>query len=306
MSFEQQAIHYLDLSRQMLDEGYGEERQQWINRLVAELPQIRDVFAWLKDQSRTAHGLELAYCLQEIWFEDQFTKEGLDILQEFLAMNAHEELLPMRAMCLDLAGGLAINLNRLELAHSLKKEAISTFRHVGLQRQLGYALLHYGHLLGYAQGLYDKADPLYSEALRIFIDLLDPGGIAHATANLANVRLELGDYASAQALIEDSLKRYSELNSQWDLALTLGNAAGVAVAQDRFKDATLLAAASAAHRQRLGITLPIPYEARYKQIEQNALKGLADGQRSVLWTRGQSMTIVEAINYALRNQSTSG
>jgi hypothetical protein len=89
------------------------------------------------------------------------------------------------------------------------------------------------------------------------------------------------------------------------LALTLGNAAGIAVAQDRFEDATLLAAASAAHRKHIGVTLPIPYEARFKLIEQNAMKGLAEGQRSVLWARGQSMTMVEAINYALSNQSTS-
>jgi len=115
----------------------------------------------------------------------------------------------------------------------------------------------------------------------------------------------LGDYANAQTLVEDSLQRYLELNSQWDLALTLGNAAAVAVAQDRLEDATLLAAASATHRQRIGITLPITYEARFKQIEQNALKGLPDGQRLVLWTRGQSMTMVEAVNYALGNQKTS-
>lgn len=302
---EQQTVDYLNLARQMLDEAYGDERQQWISSIVAELPQIREVFAWLKAQRRTADGLELAYGLQEIWFEDQFTQEGLDMLQQFLAMDAPEASLPMRAMCLDLAGGLAINVDRLELAHSLKEEAISLFQQLGFQRQLGYALLHYGHLRGYAESLYDQADRLYSEALEIFTGLDDPGGVAHATANLASVKLELGDYGSAQALVTDSLRRYSALNSQWDLALTLGNAAGVAVAQGRFEEAVLLAAASSAHRARIGITLPNTFKSRYENIEEKALSSVAEGQRAVLWTRGQSLTIVQAVKFALENKNIS-
>jgi tetratricopeptide (TPR) repeat protein len=288
----------------MLDEALGDERQQWISRIVSELPQIRRVFAWLKDQSDTDQGLELAYYLQELWFEDQYTDEGFEIIQDFLAMDTPKESSVMRAMCLDLAGGLAINSNKLELAHSLKKQAITIFRKLGNQRQLGYALLHYGHLVGYAQGLYNKADLIYGEALEIFISLADLWGIAHATGNLASVKIELGDYVTAQEFVNESLKRYSQLNSHWDLALTLGNAAGVAAAQGRFKDAILLAASSA-HRERIGVTLPETFKSRFKQIEVDALSGLEEEQQSVLWARGQSMTMVEAVNYALSNQKTS-
>jgi tetratricopeptide (TPR) repeat protein len=304
MDFEQQSAHYLDLARQMLDEAFGAERQQWISRIVSELPQIRLVLAWLKDQGEIEQGLELAYYLQELWFEDQYTEEGLGILQAFLAMETPQESFVIRAMCLDLTGGLAINLNKLELAHSLKEQAITIFRKLGNQRQLGYALLHYGHLAGHAQGLYDKADQVYGEALEIFIRLADLGGIAHATANLASVKLELGDAVTAQAFVNDSLKRYSDLNAQWDLALTIGTAAGVAVAQGRFEDAVLLAAASSAHRARMGVTLPDAYKSRFKHIEEAALSSLEEEQRIVLWARGQSMTMVEAIDYALGKNNT--
>jgi tetratricopeptide (TPR) repeat protein len=305
MDVEQQSAHYLDLARQMLDEAFGDERQQWIRRIVSELPQIRRVFAWLKEQSDIEQGLELAYYLQELWFEAQYTEEGFRIIQDFLAMGPPQESSVIRAMCLDLAGGLAINLNKLELAHSLKKQAITNFRKLGNQRQLGYALLHYGHLLGHAQGLYHEADRIYSDALDLFISLADLGGIAHATGNLASVKLELGDYATAQEFVNDSLKRYSDLDSQWDLALTLGTAAGVAVAQGRFEDAVLLAAASSAHRERIGITLPDAFKNRFQHIEEQALRSLEEEQRSVLWARGKSMTMVEAINYALGNNNIS-
>jgi tetratricopeptide (TPR) repeat protein len=305
MEIEQQPGHYLNLARQMLDEAFGEGRQHWISRMVSELPQIRRVFAWLKEQNDLERGLELAYYLQEIWFEDLYTEEGLSILQDFLVMEPSQESSLIRAMCLDLAGGLAINLDQLELAHSLKQQAITLFRTLGQQRQLGYALLHYGHLFGYAQGLYQKADPLYSEALAIFIRLGDLGGIAHATGNLASVKLELGDYTLAQEFVNDSLKRYSDLNAEWDVALTLGKAAGVALAQGRLEDAVLLAAASSAHRERIGVTLPTTYKSRYENIEEKALASVAEEQRSLLWTRGQSMTISEAVAFALGNQDTS-
>jgi tetratricopeptide (TPR) repeat protein len=305
MDLEQQSAYYLDLARQMLDEAQGDDRQQWISRIASEFPQIKRVIAWLKDQGDTEQGLELAYYLQELWFEDQYTDEGLEILQDFLAIDPPQESSVMRAMCLDLAGGLAIHANKLELAHSLKKQAITIFRKLGNQRQLGYALLHYGHLVGYAQGLHNKAELSYGEALEIFTSLADAWGIAHASGNLASVKLELGDYATAQELVNESLNRYSELNSDWDLALTLATAAGVAAVQGRFKDAVLLAAASSAHRERIGVTLPNKYKSRFQQIEEDALRGLEEEQRSVLWARGRSMKMVEAVNYALSNQKTS-
>lgn len=50
MNYEQATTHYLLFAGQMLDEVYGENRRQWIVRAEEELPQIRRVFAWLKEQ----------------------------------------------------------------------------------------------------------------------------------------------------------------------------------------------------------------------------------------------------------------
>lgn len=205
----------------------------------------------------------------------------------------------LRAMSLDLAGAFALSLNKLELAHSLKTEAIVILRQLGNQSQLAYALLHNGHLLGYAQGDYEKAETVYREALDIFTNLADQEGIAHATGNLASVMLELGDYSTAQSLVYDTLRRYSEHGSQWDLALTIGSAAAVAAAQGHFEHAARLAAASAAHRERIGVSLPDVYKNRFKRVEEVALNELNEEQRSMAWIAGQAMTLAEAVDYAL-------
>lgn len=299
MNYEHLTTHYLRLAEQMLDEAFGVNRRQWIRRIEAELPQIRRVFAWLKEQGDVERGLKLAYFLQELWFEDQYTEEGLATIQDFLAMADAGEPSSLRAISLDLAGAFALGLNKLELAHSLKAEAIAILRQLDNQSQLGYALLHQGHLVGYAQGDYEKAETIYREALRIFRDLADREGIAHATGNLASVMLELGDYSTAQTLVNDTLRRYSEHGSQWDLALTIGSAAAVAAAQGHFERAARLAASSAAHRERIGVSLPDVYKNRFKRVEEVALNGLDEEQRSAAWAAGQAMTLAEAVDYAL-------
>lgn len=305
MDYEQLTTHYLDLAEQMLDEEFGDDRRQWIERVEAELPQIRRVFAWLKEQGDVKRGMSLAYFLQELWFEDQHTAEGLELIQDFLAMADGAERSTTRAMVLDLAGALALNLNRLELARALKTDGVAMLRQLGNRAQLGYALLHLGHLVGYAQGDYDKAENIYREALGIFKDLGDREGIAHATGNLSSVTLELGNYRTAQTLVDHSLRRYSELGSQWDLALAVGNAAGVAAGHGEFARAVRLAAASARHRERIGVSLPEAFENRFRRIEEVALSGLYEPEQATAWADGEAMTLAEAVEYALGNQGSS-
>jgi tetratricopeptide (TPR) repeat protein len=305
MNYEELTPHYLELAEQMLDEAFGENRAQWIDRIEAELPKIRSVFAWLREQRDVNQGLRLAYLLQELWFEEQYTEEGLGLIQDFLAMGDVDEPSTLHAMALDLAGGFALSLNNFELASSLKNKAVVILRKLNSPGQLGYALLHLGHLVKYAEGNYDEAKAIYQEALEIFTNLADQAGVAHAIANLAGVALELRDYTTAQTLVNDSLQRYSELDFQWDLALTLGIASGVAVAHGEFDRAVRLAAASAAHRKRIGVSLPDKFRSRFERIEKAALNGLNEEQPSAVWAAGQTMTLADAVDYALHDNFRS-
>jgi len=75
------------------------------------------------------------------------------------------------------------------------------------------------------------------------------------------------------------------------LALTLGIAAGVAAALGQFDRAVQLAAASAAHRDRIGVSLPDAFKDRFKSIEEAASKGLNEEQYATAWNSGQAMTL---------------
>jgi tetratricopeptide (TPR) repeat protein len=297
MDYEQQTDHYLALAEQMLDEAFGERRVEWMQRMEAELPQIRRVLDWLQVQEKGEQGLQLAYLLQEVWFEEVHMVEGLAYLQSFLAMSAESSSL--RAMGLDLSGALAMFLGDLATAVSLKNEAIDIQRTLGNQSQLGYALLHQGHLVGDAQGNYQDARAIYEEALAIFKALDDSEGMAHAQSNLANVALALGDAAWARILTLTSLQSYAEAGAEWDQAVTLATAAGVEAVYGRFARAAQLAAASAAHRERIGVSLPDMYQQRFRRLAEKALAGLDKAQQEALWATGQTLSLAEAVNLAL-------
>lgn len=299
MDYDERTTHYLALAEQMLDEAFGEERALWIRRVEAELPHIREVLAWLAEAGDAARGLRLTYLLQELWFEEPYTGEGLATMERFLALAGAGDRPSLQAACLDLAGALALSLNRPQRAAALKEEAIAILRALDEPGQLGYALLHHGHLLGYGQGDYGAAGAAYREALALLAQVGDEEGVAHATANLAAVALELGQVAEAQALVAESLDRYTALGSEWDLALTLGNAAGVAAALGDFERAVRLAAAGAAQRRRLGVSLPVAFQSRLRQIEEAAVSGLDEAQRPAAWAAGQAMTLEAAVAHAL-------
>ena len=72
-------------------------------------------------------------------------------------------------------------------------------------------MLHLGHLAGYAQHDFQAAQALYQEGLGHLRNSSNAEGTAHALANLGNVAILTGDYATARPLVADSLRMYREL-----------------------------------------------------------------------------------------------
>ena len=118
MNYEQLTAHYLERAKEMLDEAFGDDRARWMQWAEAELPQIRRVLAWLRKEGDVTRGLTLTYLLQELWFEEQHTEEGLSLIQAFLAVEGAGEDPSLQAQSLDLAGAFALSLGRFERARS--------------------------------------------------------------------------------------------------------------------------------------------------------------------------------------------
>lgn len=299
-AYSRRVDYYLRLAEQSLEEAFGPERATWMGRLEREHANLQGVFTWLIVRGDAERGLRLAYLLQELWFEDRHTSEARALFAILLALPAASARTSARARYLDLAGAFALCQNDYADARSLKQEGIAICRELGDQAVLGCSLIHLGHVELYA-GDYVTAQELYREALEIFTGLGDATWIARAIGNLGNVALDLGDYATADKLVKEGLRRYRDLDLEWEWVGTIGIAAGVAAGLGQPERSLRLAGASAAHRERMGVSMPPEFKARFERMIASARQALAEPVQARLWEEGQAMTLEQATEYALGN-----
>ena len=281
------------------DEGSG--LAHW-ERLEQEHVNLQALLKWLIERGDAERGLELAYRLQEHWFENHHTGEGRTLFAALLANPAASARTDARARYLDLAGAFVLSQNDFAEARSLKKEGVAICRQLEDDAALGRSLVHLGHVELYA-GDFSAAQKLYQEALRIFVGLDDQRWTAFAVGGLSNVALEQADYVMAGRLVHESLQRYRELGFEWELALTVGNAAGVAAGLGQPERAVRLAGASAAHRERISVSLPPMFKERFERMIGPARKVLDETSQTLAWEEGAAMTLEQAVKYALDSAS---
>jgi tetratricopeptide (TPR) repeat protein len=290
---------YATLAEQVLQEAFGPQRATWMRRLEREHVNLRATLNWLVAHGDAEHGLHLAYLLQELWFEETYTSEGRAWFATLLALPHADVSTTLRAQSLDLAGALALNQGDYATARALKEEGLAILRASGDTARLGYALLHLGHLVGYAQGDLAAAQALYQEGLGLFRGLSHAEGTAHALANMGNVAIMRGDYATASPLVAESLRIYQALGFVYDMALSLGRAAGIAAGTNHPERALRLAGASATHCASVGVSQPRIFQERSERMIERARQALNEATQAARWTEGQAMPLAQAVSYAL-------
>jgi tetratricopeptide (TPR) repeat protein len=289
------------LAEQSLEEAFGPQRATWMKRLEDEHINLRGSLGWLVAQGDSEQGLRLAYLLQELWFEDAHMGEGRKWFAALLALpNPTRNI--MRSQTLDLAGALALFQLDYAEARRLQEEGVAILREIGDRTAIGYRLMHLGHTVAFGQRDFVHARALYQESLEIFREMGDNAGIAHALGNLGSAALELGDYAAAGPLVEESLRRYRALEMRWEMAFTLGRVGGVAAGNGHRERALRLGGASAAHREAIGVTLPPIYGDHFDRMLEPARAALDATAQATAWDAGRAMTLEEAVAYALEER----
>lgn len=290
--------YYIRLAEQSLNEAFGPNRAQWMALLEQEHINLRPIFEWLIRRHEAERGLRLAFLLQELWFEEQHTGEARELFKTLLGLPEASARTGERARYLDLAGAFALAESDYDEARTQKEEGIAICRELEAEMLLGSSLLHLGHVERYATNLL-PAKKLYQESLQIFRELNDQAWIAHAVGNLSSVAVDLGEFTKADELVQESLHLYQALAFEWDLALTIGNASGVAAGFGQARRAIRLAGASAAHRERIGVSLPSMFKERFERMIESARQKLDQSEQETAWRQGQEMTLEQAVEYAL-------
>jgi tetratricopeptide (TPR) repeat protein len=332
---------FLGLAERAEGELQGTQQREWLERLEKEQDNFRAALSYgLEREPEKA--LKLAAALWRFWdIHSNFT-EGRSWLERALekGMSAPASV---RAKALNRAGVMAWRQGDHSAAQALLEESLTLFRELGDQRGIANVLNYSGNI-AWAQGDLERAKALHEESLAIRRALGDQGGIASSLGNLGNIAWAQGDYERAKVLYEECLALFRELGNQWGVANVLNNLGVVVRAQgdygrarvlleesltlfrglgsqwgivnaleelaklagvkgQRERAARLLGAAEAL-REVIGAPMYIPERSDYEQIVTELRSALGDEAFAVAWEEGRTMTLEQAIAYALEHPDT--
>jgi tetratricopeptide (TPR) repeat protein len=298
--FQQRLEAACALAESALEEAFGEHRARWMSRLEAEHDELISLLEGLLERGAAELGLHLTSLLQELWFEDPYTAEGLDWLKRFLALPAAQARTSSRAAGLDLAGAYALNLEDYQEAQCMKEEALDIFRECGKVEQIAYTLFHLGHLNGFVRGDYSAARALYQEGLDLLREVGHQEGIMHGLANVGTAFAGMGAAAQAAPFIAESLRWYCERESFYNIVLSLRRAAAVAAGLNLAKTAFQLAGAADRQRMALGVPEPKAFSQAYERMLEPARNQLDEASQTKLLAEGSALSVNEAVAIALQ------
>jgi predicted ATPase/DNA-binding CsgD family transcriptional regulator len=214
--------YYLALAEEAAPHLVGPGQAQWLDRLDAELGNLRAAIAFSQAQPDPEPGLRLAASLRAYWPARGHATEAADALQILLGLPAPGTAMLTRARALAAAANLADRAGSYATAADYCEEGLAIARAAGddylaadLLYERAWVLLH--------QGQPDAALPLIQSGL----DLARRLGEFHLTARLLNARSYAtnaeGDHAGGARDAREALRLFRLSGDQIQMGTMLGN-----------------------------------------------------------------------------------
>jgi non-specific serine/threonine protein kinase len=226
---------------------------EWLNRIEADLDNLRAALAWLERTGDAAGVLRLAGSLGEFWLFHNHRQEGRGWLERALD-PARGVAVPaaVRALGLRAAALLAVNRGDYAEASALGTDCLTLWRDVGDRQGTALAL----HVLGFvdlAQGHYDQAVVHIGEAQALFEALGNRWWVAATRSGIRGRAAHgRGDLAEATAIFEAALPVFRELEDPINAMVTLNHLGFVACDRSDRVGAAARFAASLPHLRQVG------------------------------------------------------
>lgn len=248
----------------------GAEQGRWLDRLEAELGNLRAVLQWTREQGEAETGLRIGAVLWRFWAIRGHLREGREALEALLALPDAQAPTPIRAQALNGLGTLVHEISDFLTARPLLEEGLSIWRALGDEPGMAIALnnlawvasmlgdfegarqysqesmalsrkledprgmavvLHNLGWLNTQQRRYRTAGEQFREGLSLRSVIGDQRGYGYDQANLAFVRSLMGDYGEAEALVHEGLSVLNRLKDRQIIAWALAVQGYIAVEQ---------------------------------------------------------------------------
>jgi len=318
----------------------GTTQEAWLGRLEDEHDNFRAALSWMVEKGEVELALRLSAVLVEFWhlhvhhteaqrwLEDALAEEGgsppvrMKALERacFLAWEQgdYERAVVLGEDGLVLArrfgddasaaailanlGSVAMSRMEVDRASALLEEAVAMYRASGDEWGLSYALYRLG-MVAVVRRDHVRAMTLHEESLTLARKSGDEVGIVQALGLGALTALIRGDYRQAEALgitgteLSWRLEIGHYITGYFD---TLGSSASV---RGRSVRAIRLWAAARSLREAMGIPRMPAEMAFYEPYVEAARGQLDDATGKMAWSEGQAMSMEQAIEYALTEES---
>ena len=247
------ARYYLALAERARPELKGPDQSSWLDRLEAEMDNLRAALGWSLDRGDVEVALRMVAELWWFWYKRGHLNEGRRWLEEALGKSVSPTgaPTPARAEALNGAGVMARNQADFEQAQTWLEESLALQRELGDERGAADVLVNLG-TVALDRGDYPRSAALFEESLSLRRKLGDRWGIALALNNLGVVARARGDLAEAASLGEEGLGMFRALGDRAGVAMVLSNLGKVAEEGDAPAEAAEFYGESLALYRELG------------------------------------------------------
>jgi LuxR family transcriptional regulator, maltose regulon positive regulatory protein len=214
--------YYLAVAEEAAPQLMAADQVAWLDRLDAELGNLRAAAAFSLTQADPEPGLRLAASLRAYWRIRGHAAEGADLLRALLNIPAAQGTMLARARALTDAAHLLVHTGDYAIAEEYCQEALAIARAAGDELLVAEVLSqHAGVLL--PQGKAEAALPLIESGL----SLARPLGEVHLTARLLAARAfatsVAGDREAAARDAAEALRLFRQAGDQIQTAQMLDN-----------------------------------------------------------------------------------
>jgi len=183
---------------------------------------------------------------------------------------------------------------------SEKYVALAQARMKGGSLSIQVGFLNLGMGLGARfQGRFDRAQQYFEEGLRIFKHIGHKGMIAASSSEIAHTQRAMGNYTEAKKTYRETIKVFQDYGNRPGVAHQLECFAMIAVAEEEPQRAAKLFGAAEAIREATGHKPTDEEQAEESQFTSRLRAMLTEAEFNALWAVGRSMTMEQAIEFAL-------
>jgi predicted ATPase/class 3 adenylate cyclase len=262
---------YTDFAERCQPGVFGPEGPAWLDRLAAELDNLRAAMAWSVTDPTSGSaraGVRIAGAAQQLWLFRDNLAEGQHWLEQTLAADearsptdGPETTLPTarlgahgahpRVIALNTLGILRRTQGKLAEAAIPTGQALILARAVQDRRGEVHALIQLG-TVALERGEHESAVALLEEALSIARGLGDPFGAWRSLNQLGDSMSRLGQNNRARQILEEGLAVARSIGYIWGSAMSLSSLAQLAFGEGELDRATALIEESQALLTKIG------------------------------------------------------